>query len=61
MTRHTGPYNTLGRTCVELLGQWVPRSGRELPDVPCFEVYLNDPQCTAPEDLLTDIYAPLQT
>ena len=60
MTRHTGPYNTLGRTYVQLLGQWMPRSGRELRDVSCFEVYLNDPQSTAPEDLLTDIYAPLQ-
>jgi len=60
MTTHAGPYNSLGRTYAELLGQWVPRSGRELRDVPCFEVYLNDPQSTAPADLLTDIYAPLQ-
>jgi AraC family transcriptional regulator len=60
-TTHAGPYNNLGHTYAELLGQWVPRSGRELRDVPCFEVYLNDPQSTAPEDLLTDIYAPLQT
>jgi AraC family transcriptional regulator len=61
MTTHNGPYNDVGRTYAELLGQWIPRSGRELRDVPCFEVYLNDPQSTAPEDLLTDIYAPLQT
>jgi AraC family transcriptional regulator len=60
MATHVGPYNSLGRTYAELLGQWVPRSGRELRDVPCFEVYLNDPQSSAPEDLLTDIYAPLQ-
>jgi len=58
-TTHAGPYNGLGRTYSELLGQWIPRSGRELRDVPCFEVYLNDPQGTAPEDLLTDIYAPI--
>jgi len=61
MTTHMGPYSDLGRTYAELMGQWIPRSGRELRDVPCFEVYLNDPQSTAPEDLLTDIYAPLQT
>jgi AraC family transcriptional regulator len=61
MTTHTGPYKNLGRTYTEFLGQWLPRSGRELRDVPCFEVYVNDPQSTAPEDLLTDIYAPLQT
>ena len=61
MTTHIGSYDTLGRTYAELLGQWMPRSGRELRDVPCFEVYLNDPNSTAPEELLTDIYAPLQT
>ena len=60
MTTHTGPYNQLGSTYAEFLGQWVPRSGHELRDVPCFEVYLNDPQSTPPEELLTDIYAPLQ-
>jgi len=60
MTTHTGPYSQLGRTYSEFLGQWLPRSGRELRDTPCFEVYLNDPQGTPPEELLTDIYAPLQ-
>ena len=59
MTTHTGSYSHLGQTYAEFLGQWLPRSGRELRDTPCFEVYLNDPQSTAPEDLLTDIYAPL--
>jgi len=59
ITTHTGPYNNLSRTYSEFLGQWLPRSGRELRETPCFEVYLNDPQSTAPEDLLTDIYAPL--
>jgi AraC family transcriptional regulator len=59
-TTHFGPYDTLGETYAQLLGQWLPRSGRELRAVPCFEVYLNDPQSTDPEDLLTDIYAPLE-
>jgi AraC family transcriptional regulator len=58
-TTHFGPYNRLGTTYTRLLGQWLPRSGRELRPAPCFEVYLNDPQGTDPEDLLTDIYAPL--
>jgi len=26
---------------------------------PCFEIYWNNPQTTPPEDLLTEIYAPL--
>jgi AraC family transcriptional regulator len=59
MTTHFGPYNKLGRTYTRLLGQWLPRSGRQLRSCPCFEVYLNDPQGTDPKDLLTDIFAPL--
>ena len=61
MTTHFGPYHKLGETYTKLLGQWLPRSGRELRDSACFEVYLNDPQSTAPEELLTDVYAPLES
>jgi AraC family transcriptional regulator len=57
---HQGPYNKVGDTYAALLGQWLPRSGRELLNTPCFEVYLNSPENTAPQDLLTDIYAPLR-
>ena len=60
ITTHFGPYHKLGQTYAKLLGQWLPRSGRELRASPCFEVYLNEPQSTEPEDLLTDIYAPLE-
>ena len=59
VTTHHGAYETLGETYAALLGQWLPRSGRELASAPCFEVYLNSPESAAPEDLLTDIYAPL--
>jgi AraC family transcriptional regulator len=59
MATHFGPYDRLGESYTRLLGQWLPRSGRELRSSPCFEVYLNDPQTTDPEDLITDIYAPL--
>jgi AraC family transcriptional regulator len=58
---HFGPYQKLGESYTRLLGQWLPRSGHTLRYVPCFEVYLNDPQSTEPEDLLTDIYAPLES
>lgn len=60
LTTHFGPYHKVGETYTKLLGQWLPRSGRELRSSPCFEVYLNDPQSTEPEDLLTDLYAPLE-
>jgi len=60
VTTHFGPYHQLGVTYTRLLGEWLPRSGRVLRDAPCFDVYLNDPQGTAPEDLITDVYAPLR-
>ena len=51
---------TGGKTYAEFLGQWLPQSGRGLRSEPCFEFYLNDPESTDPEDLLTDIHAPLE-
>jgi len=57
---HFGPYESLGRSYTELLGQWLPRSRRCLRPVPCFELYLNSPESTDPEDLVTDIHAPLE-
>jgi AraC family transcriptional regulator len=60
MTTHIGAYNQLGKTYAEFLGQWLPRSGRELADAPCFEVYVTDPASTPAEEMLTDIYAPLR-
>jgi AraC family transcriptional regulator len=60
VTIHFGPYTKLGDSYAKLLGQWLPRSGRELRSRPCFETYLNDPNSTDPADLLTDLYAPLE-
>lgn len=59
MTTHVGPYDRLGISYSQLLGQWLPRSGRTLRSAPCFEVYMNSPENTEPEELVTDIYAPL--
>lgn len=60
MTTHFGPYQKLGDTYRKLFGEWLPRSGREVATAPCFEIYLNAPDSTEPEDLLTDIHVPLQ-
>ena len=57
---HIGPYEKLSQTYAALFGQWLPQSGRELRSEPCLEFYLNDPEGTEPEELLTDIYAPLE-
>ncbi|MGA3179788.1 MAG: AraC family transcriptional regulator [Verrucomicrobiota bacterium] len=58
---HFGPYEKLGQSYARLLGQWLPRSGRRLRATPCLELYFNSPENTDPEDLVTDIHAPLET
>ncbi|MFH1843509.1 MAG: AraC family transcriptional regulator [bacterium] len=60
VTTHHGPYEKLNETYAQLCGQWAPRSGRTVAAAPCFEHYLNDPQSTEPEELLTDIHMPLE-
>ena len=60
VTTHFGSYQKLGETYAKLFADWLPRSGRELGSTPCFDIYLNDPGSTEPEDLLTDVYVPLQ-
>lgn len=54
--RHKGPYATMKAAYAWLFGKWLVQSGRELVDQPILEEYLNNPQDTAPNELLTDIY-----
>ncbi|SFR32066.1 AraC family transcriptional regulator [Litoreibacter janthinus] len=56
---YQGPYAGLKAAYDYLYGAWLPQSGEEPRDAPAMEVYLNDPTDTAPEDLLTEIYLPL--
>ncbi|MHC4181090.1 MAG: AraC family transcriptional regulator [Planctomycetota bacterium] len=60
VTTHQGPYKELGETYARLCGNWLPASGREVSPAPPFEIYLNSPEGTNPEDLLTDVYVPLE-
>ncbi len=55
---HQGPYDRLGETYAALLGRWFPRSGHSPGDPPSLELYLNDPDGTEPEELLTEIWMP---
>ncbi len=57
---HKGPYDGLGKTYQQVYGNWLPKSGHELRDTPAFEQYLNSPQNTRPEDLLTLIHVPVE-
>ncbi len=56
---HKGPFAHIGRA-YDLLFAWLPTSGEEPADRPLFEINLNDPRKTAPEDLLTQICLPLR-
>jgi AraC family transcriptional regulator len=59
VTTHRGPYESLSQTYQRLYGTWLPRNCHEVRDVPAFEEYLNSPQNTKPEDLLTKIWVPI--
>lgn len=56
---HKGPYENLYKSYAAVYGQWIPSSGREMAMEPSVEVYLNNPETTAPEDLLTELRIPL--
>jgi len=51
---YKGPYAGLMAAYQYLYGVWLPESGQETRDGPAMEIYLNNPQEVAPDDLLTD-------
>lgn len=57
---HTGPYKNFSRTYGYIMGTWYHESGNKLRNLPCFEVYLNDPRRAKPENLKTEIYVPIE-
>ena len=57
---HKGPLDRLKDSYAWICGQWAPKSGREIKAAPSVEVYLNDPDKTPPDEILVDIYVPLE-
>ncbi|WP_226990733.1 GyrI-like domain-containing protein [Methanosarcina acetivorans] len=55
---HEGPYEESILT-YEKLFFWITENGKRIAG-PVREVYLNDPQEVKPEEILTEIYAPLE-
>jgi len=55
---HKGPYEDCGPT-YEKLFAWIEANGKKLAG-PTREAYLNDPHQVSPEEILTDIYAPIE-
>ena len=58
--RVRGPYAGLPAAYDWLFGLWLPASGLRAAKVPPFDIYINSPTVTAPENLLTDICVTLQ-
>jgi len=55
-----GPYSEMAPAYQWLYGVWLPASGEEVADQPCFEEYLNNPREVPATELLTNIYMPLK-
>lgn len=55
---HRGPYERLGDTYTWLFDTWLPQHGHA-PAGACYEIYLNNPMNTRPEELLTAIHVPI--
>lgn len=56
---HRGAYAELEAAYTWLYRDWLPTSGLEPADRPCFEEYLNDPTTLPPSEWLTAIHLPL--
>jgi AraC family transcriptional regulator len=56
---HKGSYEDFGNSYGYIFGKWLPESGMVLRDVPSFEKYLNSPDNTKPEKLMTEIWVPV--
>jgi effector-binding domain-containing protein len=55
---HQGPYEECTAT-YERLFAWIGAQGKRIAG-PIREIYLNDPREVAPEEILTEVYAPIE-
>ncbi len=60
LIRHVGSHNHMDGKIHALYGEWLPDSGEELRDFPCFFHYLNFFPEVPESELITDIYLPLK-
>lgn len=58
--QHKGSHDVIDRTIYHVYRDWLPESGEELRDFPCFFHYLNLIHEVDECDLLTDVYVPLK-
>lgn len=60
LVRHHGSHDNIDSKVYYLYGKWLPDSGEELRDFPCYFQYLNFFPEVAEHELITDIYLPLK-
>jgi len=58
--RHQGSHDRMDDSIYYLYRDWLPQSGEELRDFPCFFQYLNLVHQVEERELLTDIFLPIQ-
>lgn len=58
--QHRGSHDHLDRSIYDVYRNWLPQSGEDIRDYPCFFHYLNFIHEVDECDLLTDIYFPLK-
>jgi AraC family transcriptional regulator len=58
--RYKGPYERLWELYYIIYGDWLLSADYKLRDVPPLEKYINHSPKTKPEDLLTEIYIPIE-
>ncbi len=58
--RHKGSHDNLEKSIYYIYRDWLPASGEEVRDHPCFFHYLNFVHEVDECDLLTDVYVPLK-
>ena len=56
---YKGDYQNLGQVYNHIFKNWVIKKDYSLRDVPIFEQYINNKEITPPEDLLTEIFIPI--
>jgi AraC family transcriptional regulator len=56
---HKGPYAELEKPYRWLYKEWLPKSGYDPANQPCFEEYLNDCRTLPPTEWLTEVSVPL--
>jgi AraC family transcriptional regulator len=56
---YQGSYDHLDEVYDTVYGKYIPEGGYQIDARPGFEIYLNDPECTQPDKMQTEIYVPI--